>query len=90
MTLAVRGVAELFRLVKRENEFHREILAYSISHGHSSVRIYGQYYPLIDGPPTGYSYLIHKFDFTALEGKEKWTASKFANNVYEKNPFGHR
>ena len=27
MTLAVKGVVELFRLVKREKELHREILA---------------------------------------------------------------
>ena len=83
MTLAVRGVVELFRLVKRENELHREILAFSISHDHSSVRIYG-HYPLIDGNKTTfYRHLIHKFDFTALKGKEKWTASKFAKNVYD-------
>lgn len=29
MILAVRGVVELFRLVKREKEPHREILAFS-------------------------------------------------------------
>jgi hypothetical protein len=40
MTLAVRGVVELFRLVKREKELHREILAFSISHDHRTVRIY--------------------------------------------------
>ena len=34
MTLAVRGIVELFRLVKREKELHREILAFSISHDH--------------------------------------------------------
>ncbi|KAI9747639.1 MAG: hypothetical protein M4579_007424, partial [Chaenotheca gracillima] len=34
MTLAVRGFVELFRLVKREKELHREILAFSISHDH--------------------------------------------------------
>ena len=39
MTLVVRGVVELFRLVKREKELYREILAFSISHDHSTVRI---------------------------------------------------
>jgi hypothetical protein len=28
MTLAVRGIVELFRLVKREKELHQEILAF--------------------------------------------------------------
>ena len=82
MTLAVRGVVELFRLVKREKELHQEILAFSISHDHSSVRIYS-HYPLIDGNKTSYRHPIHKFDFTVLEGKEKWTAYKFTKNVYD-------
>jgi hypothetical protein len=43
MTLAVRAVVELFRLVKREKELNREITAFSISHDYRSVRIYGHY-----------------------------------------------
>ena len=83
MTLAVRGVAELFRLVNREKELHREILAFSISHDHSSVRIYG-YYPVMNRKDTiYYRYPIHEFSFTALDGKEKWTAYKFTKNVYD-------
>jgi hypothetical protein len=83
MTLAVRGIIELFRLVKREKELYWQILAFSISHDHSSVRIYG-YYPLVDRDKTTfYRHPIHKFDFTAIEGKEKWTAYKFTKNVYD-------
>ncbi len=82
MTMAVRGVVQLFRLIKREKELHRQILAFSISHDHSSVRIYG-HYPLVDGENTTYyRHAIHKFDFTSIEGKEKWTAYKFTKNVY--------
>jgi hypothetical protein len=74
ITMAVRAIVELFRLVKHEKELYREILAFSISHNHSSVRIYG-HYPLVDGNNTTfYCYPIYKFDFTAMEGKEKWTA----------------
>jgi hypothetical protein len=83
MTLAVRGVVELFRLVKREKELHREILAFSISHDHRSVRIYG-HYPVIEGKNTTfYRHPIHEFSFTALDGKEKWTAYKFTKSVYD-------
>jgi hypothetical protein len=83
MTLAVRGIVELFRLVRREKELHREILAFSISHDDSSVRIYS-HYPVINGKDTAYyRHPIHKFDFTALDGKEKWTAYKFTKNVYD-------
>lgn len=83
MTVAVRALVELFRSVKREKELDREILAFSISHDHSSVRIYG-HYPVIEGDKTTfYRHPIHKFDFTALDGKEKWTAYKVVKNVYD-------
>ncbi|KAM0127296.1 hypothetical protein ACHAP3_008864 [Botrytis cinerea] len=83
MTIAVRGMIELFRLVKREKELHREILAFSISHDHSTVRIYG-HYALIDGSKTAfYRHPIKKFDFTSEEGKDKWTSYKFTKNIYD-------
>ena len=83
MTIAVRGIVELFRLVKREKELHREILAFSISHDHRTVRIYG-HYPIIKGNETTfYRHPIRTFDFTELDGKEKWTAYKFTKSVYD-------
>ncbi|KUI70855.1 hypothetical protein VM1G_05984 [Cytospora mali] len=82
-TLAVRAVVELFRLVKREKEIDREILAFSVSHDCNNIRIYG-HYPVIDGKDTKYyRYRIRTFDFTELEGKEKWTAYRFTRNVYD-------
>ena len=83
MTLAVRGIVELFSLVKREKELHREILAFSISHDNDTVRIYG-HYPVIQGQMTSfYRHTIRKFDFTEQDGKERWTAYKFIKNVYD-------
>ncbi|KID98639.1 hypothetical protein MAJ_05295, partial [Metarhizium majus ARSEF 297] len=83
MTLAVRAITELFRAVKREGEVHRQILAFSISHDHRSVRIYG-HYPVLEGKDTTYyRHLIRTFDFTELDGKEKWTAYRFTKNIYE-------
>ena len=82
MTLAVRGIVELFRLAKREHELHKEILTFSISHDHESVRLYG-HYALIDGLKTSfYRHTIHKFNITAIEGKEKWTTYNFTIAVY--------
>jgi hypothetical protein len=50
--------------------------SFSISHDNSNVRIYG-HYPLVEEDKTTYyRHPIHKFDFTALDGKEKWTARK--------------
>lgn len=89
MTLAVRAIVELFRLVSRESDVHRQILAFSISHDHRSVRIYG-HYPVIDGKDTKYyRHPIHDFSFTALDGKEKWTAYRFVKNVYDLWMPGH-
>ncbi|KAK5310626.1 hypothetical protein LTR93_011984 [Exophiala xenobiotica] len=83
MTIAVRSVVELYRAVKREKELNQEILAFSISHDHRTVRIYG-HYAVIDGNKTTfYRHPIKTFDFTSEEGKDKWTAYKFTKNVYE-------
>ncbi|KAK0609357.1 hypothetical protein B0T17DRAFT_546873 [Bombardia bombarda] len=82
MTLAVRGVVELFRAAKRQEEIDREILAFSVSHDPTSVRIYG-HYPVMIGANTRYfRHLIHEFDFTENEGQDKWTAYRFTKNVY--------
>jgi hypothetical protein len=82
--MAVRGIIELFRLIKREKELYWEILAFLVLYNYWTVRIYG-YYPVIDGNKTiFYCYLIYEFSFTALDGKEKWTAYKFTKNVYNK------
>lgn len=83
MTLAVRGVVELFRYLKREKELDREILAFSISPDHCAMRVYG-HYAVIDGVKTTYyRHPIRKFDFTEMEGEDKWTAYKFTKNVYD-------
>ena len=83
MTIAVRAFVELFRLVKREKELHREILAFSISHDHRSVRIYG-HYPVIERDKTTfYRHEIRDFSFQDLDGKEKWTTYQFVKNVYD-------
>ncbi|KAI9674984.1 MAG: hypothetical protein M1817_001390 [Caeruleum heppii] len=89
MTLAVRGIVALYRLVKREEELDREILAFSVSHDHGSARIYG-HYPVIDGKDTKYyRYSIREFSFSDLDGKEKWSTYKFTKNVYDNWMPGH-
>ncbi|KHN97422.1 uncharacterized protein MAM_04437 [Metarhizium album ARSEF 1941] len=82
--LAVRATTKLFRAVNREDEVHRHIQAFSISHDHTSVRIYG-YYPVLEGRDSTkcYRHSIRKFDFTELDGKERWTAYRFTKNLYE-------
>lgn len=81
MSISLRALVVLFRLVKRENELDRDILVFSVSHDHSVVRIYG-HYPVIQGNKiTFYRHSIRKFDFS--DGENKWTAYKFIKNVYD-------
>jgi hypothetical protein len=83
MTIAVRAVVELFRLVKREKELHREILAFSVSHDNEIVKIYG-HYPIIDGPKTTfYRHPIRGVFFGEFGGNDRWTAYKFTKSIYD-------
>ncbi|KAL7922906.1 hypothetical protein ACQKWADRAFT_291755 [Trichoderma austrokoningii] len=81
MTLAVRGIVELFRMAKREKELHLQILAFSVSHNQREVRIYG-HYPLMDGEKTEF-YRHPILDMVFALGKEKWAAYTFIRNVYD-------
>ena len=79
MTLAVGCIVELFKLAKKENTLHRELLTFPISHDHRTVRLYG-YYPIIDGSKTKiYRHPIHTFDITALNGQESVTVPRLTS-----------
>ena len=82
MTMAVRGIVELFKLVNRENELHRKILAFSISHDATYVRIYGHYALIKDRAAKFYRHPIHDFIITSQDGKDRWTAYQFTKNIY--------
>ncbi len=71
MTVAVRALIEVFSSVKREQELEWEILTFSISHDHRSMRIYGHYPVMEENRTTFYRHPIHEFSFTTLDGKEK-------------------
>ena len=82
MTIAVRGIVELFKLVDREGELHRKVLTFSISHDDKSVRIYGHYAMTKERVPTFHRHQIRSFDLAAQDGAERWTACRFTKNVY--------
>lgn len=83
-SIAVNAVVQLYKAVSREKEIDKKILAFSISHDNETVRIYGHYALIQEDKTSFYRYAIHKFDFTALDGKEKWTAYAFTKNLYDK------
>jgi hypothetical protein len=70
-SVAVKGIVKLFRLVKREKEFYREILAFLISHDYRAVRIYDHYFVIDEDKTTFYRHLIREFSFIELKGKKK-------------------
>ncbi|KAL9130496.1 MAG: hypothetical protein Q9217_001316 [Psora testacea] len=82
-SVSVKGIVELFRRIKRQNELDRKILAFSISHDNEAVRIYGHYALVNENDTSLYRYPIKKFDFTSEDGTDKWTAYKFTRNVYD-------
>lgn len=68
----------------RAETLHREILAFTISHDHSTVKIYGHYAFLTEGGKTTFHrYLIRHYAIRDQDGKERWTAYNFVRNVYE-------
>ncbi|KAL8760662.1 MAG: hypothetical protein Q9184_003166 [Pyrenodesmia sp. 2 TL-2023] len=80
---AANAVVELYRLVNRQDELHRRILSFSVSHDHNKVDLHG-HYVFIDGKETSiYRHPIYSFDFTTLDGRDKWTAYNFTLAVYE-------
>ena len=82
ISIEVRGIVKLFELAKCEEELHRKIIAFSISHDGKNVRIYGHYALIKDGATKFYRHPIKNFDFTSEEGKDKWTAYRFTKNIY--------
>ncbi|MCJ1309554.1 hypothetical protein MMC25_003214 [Agyrium rufum] len=83
MAVGLTGLVELFRLVGREKELHGEVNYFSISHNDHFVTIYG-HYAMINGMETTFHRCkIYSFDFTALDGKEKWSAYTFVKNIYD-------
>jgi len=80
VTIAVRAVVELFKLVGREKELHQEIIAFAISHDDESVRLYA-HYPFIDGDKV--TIWRHTIDRYYLDPKTKWNTWTFTKNVFD-------
>ncbi|KAI0399981.1 hypothetical protein F4802DRAFT_586964 [Xylaria palmicola] len=89
ITMAVRAIVELYRLVGLESTIHRKILAFSVAHDNELVRIYG-YYPVINQKQTlYYRYSIRSYSFMDMDGKDKWAAYQFTKNIYDNWVPGH-
>lgn len=89
-TVSLRNLAELFKLVGRLNELHREVNSYSISHTDEYVRIWAHYLFVKGEDYTFHRRSVAKFDFSpTVEGDQRLKAWTFAMNVYDFWAPGH-
>ncbi len=95
-SIAVNALVQLYRALPVIDDPHceeqalphlkdldRKILAFSISHDHRMVNIYGHYALITGENITFYRHCIHSFNFTALNGKERWKTYNFTRKVYD-------
>jgi hypothetical protein len=78
-TVGLRGLIELFRLAGRENEVHREINGFSISHSDEYVRVWGHYAVVNGRDSTFHRHIIANFNIS----NSRWAAYTFVRNVYD-------
>lgn len=84
MSIAIRGIAKLFKLIKCKEDFYCKIIVFSILYNDKYMGIYGHYAVIKNGAVKIYRHSIKDFDFTSKKGKEKWTAYWFTTNIYVK------
>ncbi|KAJ9616184.1 hypothetical protein H2204_014028 [Knufia peltigerae] len=81
MTVALRGIVDVFRKANRASEVHRRVLGYSISHDDRSVRIYA-HYPEVQGENTlYYRETIKELNVGDKSGEYRWISYQFTLNV---------
>lgn len=80
--LCVRSVVELFKLVQRQHEIDRVILAISILHDNSLVQIHGHYAEIGHDYTSYFRTTLAEFYFTSPDGTEKWTCYRFVMALY--------
>ncbi|KAH7157742.1 hypothetical protein B0J13DRAFT_434754 [Dactylonectria estremocensis] len=81
--ISIGGIVELFRAAGRAHEIDREILAFSVSHDQTVMRIYG-HYPVITDEKTAYHrYPIYAFTISPQCTKNRWSAYQFTMNMYD-------
>ncbi|KAI9891712.1 MAG: hypothetical protein M1814_002462 [Vezdaea aestivalis] len=89
MTVAMKGLVDLFRSVGRQQDLHRKILAFSFSHDCQMVSI-NAHYPEIEGDETKYfRYTIGEFTFLGNGNQSQWISYKFTRAIYDKFVPGH-
>ena len=84
-SIAVNAIFQLYRAVSRQKELDRRILVFSVSHDHTSVRVYG-HFAIVHGDndkPSFYRSLVRRVNLTEQEGACRWATYNIVRKVYE-------
>ncbi|KAI9670791.1 MAG: hypothetical protein M1817_003902 [Caeruleum heppii] len=84
MTIALRGLIELFQRSGRQAELHRRILTFSISHNDCLVCLYGHYVEIKEGNVTYFRHRIREYIFKDKNGEDRWLCYRFSYNILTK------
>ena len=98
-SIAVGAIIELYKAAfgttypDRMNELYGQVLAFSVSHNHKLVNLYGHFAVLSDDStrkPKFHRFDIAIFSLTMFDGADRYKAYNFVRNVYEKFAPEHR
>ena len=83
-SIATRAVIQLYRKISSSQELDRKMLAISVSHNNTTVKIHG-HFARIDGETLKFfRHRIYAADFAAEFASENWAkAYKITRGVYE-------
>lgn len=81
-SVAVNTVVKLYWAIFLQDELHQEILVFSVSHDHWTVRIYSHYALINRNETFFYCHSIWNFNITDQDSKDEWTVYKFTRNIY--------
>ncbi|KAI9758104.1 MAG: hypothetical protein M1815_004991 [Lichina confinis] len=83
--MAVNAIFQLFRTVSRQKEIDKTILAFSLSHNHTVVKIYG-HFPLVHGNndrPSIHRRIIHNRDTWDEDDDDRWSSYNIIRKIYD-------
>lgn len=84
-SMAVNAIFQLFRTVSRQKELDKEILAFSVSHNYTVVKIYS-HFPLVhsdNNRPSSYRRNIHSRNIWDEDDEDRWSSCNIIRKTYD-------
>lgn len=83
LATVVNAILQFYRSVSWVAQLYRKIPVFSVLHDDHLVRIYGHHVLIEPATASFHRHLIHSFDATGYEGKDRWTAYNFVRKVHD-------